>query len=299
MIWNVNPATWQKIRGSVKNGDEVIFADGEYPYTLDLPASGIYRALNAWRAVVRFAPYYGITWTAPNVTVDGFGVELARGSGMKIIGANPVVARCYVQNCGLSGVEIGVMAFRATFRRCLIQFCGSEIGKHHGLYFQAGMEHKIENCISRHNAGAGVAISGPVRCLISRSLIVRNHWGLWASSIGTKMGAVEDCTILDNHCDIHLDGANYPTDDQGRIQRCIYETMQRVTPAPNVTMVSNDQLPFGFTNRDFGDYRRGAIPEVGWPVANQWASTVGWDQGRPYRFDPMNPMPLSLMPGGE
>jgi len=130
----------------------------------------VIRAEIKWRATIAGSHLHCI-WTEPDcswVVIDGFNVFGAARDGIKIIGDHTVVRNCWVHN----NVSMGIACHgrkHNTFERNLVEYNGSHVQFHHGLYI-SGEQHRIVGNIVRHNAGWGLHLYQE----ISDSLIANN-----------------------------------------------------------------------------------------------------------------------------
>jgi parallel beta-helix repeat protein len=167
----------------VSGGSTLIFRPGIYrgPIRVPLRCKGtsqhptVLKSEAKWKAVVIGAEYHGIA-TDDNcdwVVVDGFEVMGARYDGIKMNGSFSTVRNCYVHNNAHMGIAMHDQK-GGVIERNLIEFNGSHVQFHHGVYAD-GEDLTVRANIVRHNAAYGLHLYPHLKHAVIVNNLVYGH----------------------------------------------------------------------------------------------------------------------------
>ena len=159
-------------------GSTIVVKPGIYrgPITIATRFAGtaerptVIRSEVKWQAIV-IGSEVNCIWTDPDcnwVVIDGFQVMGARFDGIKLIGDHNTVRNCWSHNNGSMGIASHGRR-DVTIERNLVEYNGSHVQFHHGLYV-GGVGARIIGNVIRHNAGWGLHLYPE----ISDSVIANN-----------------------------------------------------------------------------------------------------------------------------
>ena len=198
----------------VGGGNTIIVHTGLYsnPIIVERQFSGtaerptIIKSSSKWKAAFYGAPYHDINVRAEYVVIDGFELAGARYSGIKVEGDHCVVTNCWIHNNAIMGIEMHNRR-DSVISANLIEFNGSHIHLHHGIY-ASGEGFTVHGNVVRHNAGFGIHMYPSVKMSEVSCNLIYGH--------AYKAGIILDCpvgggnnrvinnTIVDNHCAITI-----------------------------------------------------------------------------------------------
>jgi parallel beta-helix repeat protein len=156
-----------------------IVIEKQYAGTEQRPT--VIRSEVKWKAVIIGSTQHGI-WTDPGtewVAIDGFEVLGARFDGVNLCGDHNTVRNCWVHN----NTEMGIACFHrtgCTIENNLVEFNGSHIWFHHGIYAN-GDQLTLRGNIVRHNSGWGLHLYPDIRNSVLANNLIFDHphgWGV-------------------------------------------------------------------------------------------------------------------------
>jgi len=155
----------------VGGGKTLIFRPGIYRGPIEVPLScrgsrerpTVLKSEERWKAVVIGAESHAIASAddCHGVVVDGFEVMGARYDGIKLNGDHSVVRNCYVHSNAHMGIALHDQD-DCTVERNLIEFNGTHVQFHHGVYAD-GERLTVRENIVRHNASFGLHLYPAIR----------------------------------------------------------------------------------------------------------------------------------------
>ncbi len=164
--------TLQKAASTMRAGDTLLIADGNYPGDVVHRRSGApgapitYRAENPGRAVVRDGTIGFLIDNADHVVLDGLRVSGNAARGVRILVSHNVTVRnCVLAGNGIEGLIAGycddlVLENNEAFGNGR-GYPGYPPGKGHGLYVSSSGDRPIvRDNVCRDNGGCGIQVNG-------------------------------------------------------------------------------------------------------------------------------------------
>ncbi len=158
-----------------------------------------------WKAIIQGNPIgHGIYLASGTlwIVVDGFEVTGATFDGIKVSGNYSTVKNCWVHNNTQMGISMHGRT-NGTIERNLIEYNGTHIQFHHGIYVD-GNNHLFNANVIRHNAGNGMQLYPSISHSVIINNLVYGNRGIYKSGIlvscptGGGQNIIANNTIADN-----------------------------------------------------------------------------------------------------